>query len=76
MSLVGVVQRDTIKPQEETTIETYDDTAALVIEEFSKLGESATFDDLSVIDANLGLPRRTSFEMIGYADWFSWMESG
>ena len=75
MSLVGVVQRDTIKPQEETTIETYDDTAALVIEEFSKLGESATFDDLSVIDAKLGLPRGTSFEMIGYADWFAWSGS-
>ena len=75
MSLVGVVQRDTIKPQEETTIETYDDTAASVIEEFSKLGESATFDDLSVIDAKLGLPRGTSFEMIGYADWFVWSGS-
>ena len=75
MSLLGVVQRDTIKPQEERTIETYDDTAALVIEEFSKLGEGATFDDMSVIDAKLGLPRGTSFEMIGYADWFSWMES-
>ena len=71
MSLLGVVQRDTIKPQEETTIETYDDTAALVMEEFSKLGESATFGDLSVIDAKLGLPVGTSFEMIGYADWFS-----
>ena len=75
MSLLGVVQRDTIKPQKETTIETYDDTAALVIEEFSKLGESATFDDLSVIDAKLRLPRGTSWEMIGYADWFSWSGS-
>ena len=72
MSLVGVVQRDTIKPQEETTIETYDATAALVIEEFSKLGEGATFDDLSVIDAKLGLPKGTSWEMVGYADWFVW----
>ena len=75
MSLLGVVQRDTIKPQGETTIETYDTNAALVIEEFAKLGESATFDDLSVIDTRLGLPRGTSFEMIGYADWCSWMES-
>ena len=75
MSLLGVVQRDTIKPQEETTIETYDATAALVMEEFSKLGESATFDDLSVIDAKLRLPRGTSWEMIGYADWFSWSGS-
>ena len=75
MSLLGVVQRDTIKPQEETTIETYNATAALVMEEFSKLGESATFDDLSVIDAKLGLPRGTSFEMIGYADWFAWSGS-
>ena len=72
MSLLGVVQRDTIKPQEERNIETYDTTAALVIEEFAKLGESATFDDLSVIDAKLRLPRGTSFEMIGYADWFVW----
>jgi hypothetical protein len=75
MSLVGVVQRDTIKPQEETTIETYDDTDASVIEEFSKLGESATFDDLSVIDAKLGLHKGTSFEMVGYADWFAWSGS-
>lgn len=73
MSLLGVVQRDTIKPQEERTIETYDDTAALVIEEFSKLGEDATFDDLSVIDAKLGLPDGTSFEMVGYADYFALM---
>ena len=71
MSLLGVVQRDTIKSQEETTIETYDDIAALVIEEFSKLGEGATFDDLSVIDAKLGLPRGTSWEMAGYADYFA-----
>ena len=74
MSLLGVVQRDTIKLQEERNLETYDDTAALVIQEFSKLGEGATFDDLSVIDAKLGLPKGTSFEMIGYADWFAWME--
>jgi len=45
------------------------------MEEFSKLGEGATFDDLSVIDARLGLPRGTSFEMIGYADWFVWSGS-
>jgi hypothetical protein len=75
MSLVGVIQRDTIKSQEETTIETYNTTAALVMEEFSKLGESATFANLSVIDARLGLPRGTSFEMIGYADWFAWSGS-
>lgn len=74
MSLLGLVQRDTIKPQEETNIETYDDTAALVIEEFSKLGESATFATLSVIDAKLGLPRGTSWEMGGFADYFAFME--
>ena len=75
MSLLGVVQRDTIKPHEETTIETYETIAGLVMEEFSKLEENGTFDDLSVIDARLGLPRGTSFEMVGYADWFAWSGS-
>ena len=62
MSLVGVVHTYTNTPHEEMTIVTYDDTAALVIEEFSKLGDAGTFDDLSEIDKKLGLPKGSSWE--------------
>ena len=41
------------------------------MDEISKLGESATFAELSVIDAKLGLPRGTSWEMSGFADYFT-----
>ena len=78
MSLLGVVQRDTIKPQEETTIETYDATAALVIEEFSKLGESATYAETRDIRETMRetrLPFDVVWEMVGFRDEMDWVES-
>ena len=52
----------------------YDATAKLVNEEISKLGDTGTFADLAKIDKKLGLPRGTSWEMGGYADWFAFEE--
>ena len=54
-------------------VEGYDATAKLVNEEISKLGDTGTFADLAGIDKKLGLPKGTSFEMGGYADYFAFM---
>jgi hypothetical protein len=40
-------------------------------EEIAKLGDTAKFADLAEIDKKLGLPRGTSFECGGYADYFA-----
>ena len=37
-------------------------------------GDDATFADLAEIDRKLGLPRGTSFEMGGFADYFASMD--
>ena len=52
----------------------YDKTAKLVNEEIAKLGDAGTFADLAGIDKKLGLPKGTSFEMGGYADYFAFEE--
>jgi hypothetical protein len=52
----------------------YDATAKLVNEEIAKLGEGGTFADLAGIDKTLGLPKGTSWEMGGYADYFAFEE--
>ena len=52
----------------------YDATAKKVNEEISKLGDTGTFADLAGIDRKLGLPKGTSFEMGGYADYFAFEE--
>ena len=52
----------------------YDATAKLVNEEISKLGDTGTFADLAGIDKKLGLPKGTSWEMGGYADYFAFEE--
>ena len=49
----------------------YDATAKKVNEEISKLGDAGTFADLAGIDKKLGLPKGTSWEMGGYADYFA-----
>jgi hypothetical protein len=43
-------------------------------DEIAKLGDTGTFADLAGIDKKLGLPRGTSFEMGGYADYFAFEE--
>ena len=55
-------------------VEGYDETAKLVNEEIAKLGDAGTFADLAGIDKKLGLPKGTSWEMGGYADWFASMD--
>ena len=52
----------------------YDATAKLVNEETAKLGDAGTCADLKTIDNKLGLPKGTSFEMEGYADYFAFEE--
>jgi len=54
--------------------EGYDATAKLVNEEIAKLGDAGTFADLKTIDKKLGLPKGTSFEMGGFADYFAFEE--
>ncbi|MDC0987349.1 hypothetical protein OAS67_08810 [Alphaproteobacteria bacterium] len=55
-------------------INDYDATAKLVNAEISKLGDGGTFADLKTIDNKLGLPKGTSWEMGGYADYFASMD--
>ena len=52
----------------------YDEIAKRVNEEIAALGDDGTFADLKLIDKKLGLPRGTSFEMGGYADYFEFVE--
>ena len=61
---------------EDDLIENYDAIATRVNVEIAALGEDATFSDLAEIDKKLGLPRGTSFEMGGYADYFAFVETG
>ena len=53
----------------------YDATAKKVNEEISRLGDTGTFADLAGIDKKLGLPKGTSWEMGGYADYFAFAEN-
>ena len=50
---------------------TYDEISKRVNEEISNLGKSGTFADLAKIDKKLGLPRGTSWEMGGFADYYA-----
>ena len=52
----------------------YDATAKKVNAEISKLGDAGTFADLAGIDKKRGLPKGTSWEMGGYADYFASIE--
>jgi hypothetical protein len=49
----------------------YDEIAKKVNEEIAALGDDGTFADLKLIDKKLGLPRGSSFEMGGFADYFA-----
>ena len=51
--------------------EGYDSIAKRVNQEIIKLGKGGTFADLAKIDKKLRLPRGTSWEMGGYADYFA-----
>ena len=49
----------------------YDAIAKKVNYEITKLGDTCTFSELAKIDTKLGLPRGTSWEMGGFADYFA-----
>ena len=53
---------------------TYDEIAKRVNEEIAKLGKGGTFADLAKIDKRLGLPKGTSWEMGGFADYYAFEE--
>ena len=52
----------------------YDAISKRVNESIAELGDDATFANLAGIDKKLGLPRGTSFDMGGYADYFEFVE--
>ena len=49
----------------------YDEIAKRVNQEIAAHGDDGTFADLKLIDKKLGLPRGSSFEMGGFADYFA-----
>ena len=55
--------------------EGYDEIAKKVNYEIVKLGDTGTFSELAKIDTKLGLPRGTSWEMSGIADWYAFEEN-
>ena len=55
--------------------EGYDAIAKRVNDEIAKLGDTGTFANLTGIDTKLGLPRGTSWEMSGMADWYTFEEN-
>ena len=57
-----------------TLDETYDEISKLVNAEIALLGDSAKFADLKHIDHKLDLPRGTSFDAGGYADYFAFID--
>jgi len=54
--------------------EGYDEISKRVNNAIAKLGDTGTFADLKEIDKKLRLPRGTSWEMSGYADYFAFVE--
>jgi hypothetical protein len=71
------VRKELVKQyQKDNPPEGYDAIAKRVNEEIAALGDDGTFADLKLIDKKLGLPRGTSFEMGGYADYFAFEEKG
>ena len=57
--------------QKDNPPEGYDEISKRVNDEIAKLGKGGTFADLKTIDDKLGLPRGTSWEMGGFADYFA-----
>ena len=53
---------------------TYDEIAKKVNDEIRKLGDTGTFVELAKIDTKLRLPRGTSWEIRGYADYFAFID--
>ena len=52
----------------------YDAMSKRVNKKIVELGDDATFDDLAGIDRKLGLPKRTSFDMGEFGDYFASMD--
>jgi hypothetical protein len=57
--------------QKDNPPEGYDEIATRVNQEIAALGDNGTFADLKTIDDKLGLPKGTSFEMGGFADYYA-----
>ena len=57
--------------QKDNPPEGYDAISKRVNDEIAALGDGGTFADLKTIDDKLGLPRGTSWEMGGFADYYA-----
>ena len=57
--------------QKDNPAEGYDAISKRVNDEIAKLGKGGTFADLAEIDKKLRLPRGTSWEMGGFADYYA-----
>ena len=57
--------------QKDNPPEGYDAISKRVNDEIAKLGKGGTFADLAEIDKKLRLPRGTSWEMGGFADYYA-----
>ena len=57
--------------QKDNPQEGYDAISKRVNDEIAKLGKGGTFADLAEIDKKLRLPRGTSWEMGGFADYYA-----
>ena len=67
-----IMRKELVKQyQKDNPPEGYDAISKRVNEEIAKLGKSGTFADLAKIDKRLGLPKGTSWEMGGFADYFA-----
>ena len=67
-----IMRKELVKQyQKDNPPEGYDAISKRVNEEIAKLGKGGTFADLAEIDRKLGLPKGTSWEMGGFADYFA-----
>ena len=70
-----IMRKELVKQyQKDNPPEGYDAISKRVNEEIAKLGKGGTFADLAEIDRKLGLPKGTSWEMGGFADYFAFVE--
>jgi hypothetical protein len=67
-----IMRKELVKQyQKDNPPEGYDAISKRVNDEIAKLGKGGTFADLAEIDNKLGLPRGTSWEIGGFADYYA-----
>jgi hypothetical protein len=67
-----IMRKELVKQyQKDNPPEGYDAISKRVNDKIAALGDGGTFADLAEIDNKLGLPRGTSWEMGGFADYYA-----